>query len=128
MSPFLFYLEKNAGLFIILSSALGLSLLISLVSFLTILQEKRRQAGLLAKDQGQKQGSLIPDDVLDPKSGVDLDQYIEKLILQLQTVETSRNQSKNEKKAVQKRYLKTNARNQELSARIKTLRERYEAG
>jgi hypothetical protein len=121
-------LEKNAGLFIILSSALGLSLLISLVSFLTILQEKRRQAGLLAKDQGQKQGSLIPDDVLDPKSGVDLDQYIEKLILQLQTVETSRNQSKNEKKAVQKRYLKTNARNQELSARIKTLRERYEAG
>ena len=121
-------MEKNAGLFIILSSALGLSLLISLVSFLTILQEKRRQAGLLAKDQGQKQGSLIPDDVLDPKSGVDLDQYIEKLILQLQTVETSRNQSKNEKKAVQKRSLKTNARNQELSARIKTLRERYEAG
>jgi len=56
-------LEKNAGLFIILSSALGLSLLISLVSFLTILQEKRRQASLLAKDQGQKQGSLIPDDV-----------------------------------------------------------------
>ena len=81
----------------------------------------------MAKAHKAKNKGLLPAFLLDPDEEIDIDQFIEKLIIQLRTVEASRNENKYMKKQYQKKFDASAAKNLALINRIQTLKERYQA-
>ena len=81
MSTIVFSIEKNLNLYIILISSSILFLCVFLACILTMVTEQHRRSSAVAKAHKAKNKGLLPAFLLDPDEDIDIDKFIEKLII-----------------------------------------------